>query len=129
MAMLEAADEFGGRLPELFCGFDRTAFGRPVPFPTSCSPQAWASATPVHLLRTLLRFDPWVPHGMAWLAPALPPGFPDLVLRNVPLAGSRVTLCLRDGQVADLDGLPEGIEVIEDPRPINSSVHKTTALG
>ena len=47
LALLEAADEFGGRLPELFCGFDRSTSGRPVPFPTSCSPQAWASATPV----------------------------------------------------------------------------------
>jgi glycogen debranching enzyme len=129
MAMLEAADEFGGRLPELFCGFDRATYGRPVPFPTSCSPQAWASATPLHLLRTLLRFDPWVPHGMVWLAPALPAGFPDLVLRNLPLAGSRVSLDLRDGRVAALDGLPAGIEVIDDPRPINSSVHRTSAPG
>ena len=75
-AVLEAADEFGGRLPELFCGFDRATYGRPVPFPTSCSPQAWASATPVQLLRTLLRFDPDVPHGRAWLSPAVPAGLP-----------------------------------------------------
>jgi glycogen debranching enzyme len=129
MALLEAADEFGGRLPELFCGFDRASFGRPVPFPTSCSPQAWASATPVHLLRTLMRFDPWVPHGKAWLAPALPAGFPDLLLRNMQLAGSRVTLDLRDGRVAALDGVPEGIEIVPEPRPITSSVHKTSSAG
>jgi glycogen debranching enzyme len=29
--------------------------------PPSCSPQAWASAAPLHLLRTLLRFEPCVP--------------------------------------------------------------------
>jgi glycogen debranching enzyme len=29
-----------------------------VPFPTSCSPQAWAAATPLLLLRMLLRLEP-----------------------------------------------------------------------
>ena len=44
--LLDAAARFGGRLPELFCGFDRTEFDTPVPYPTSCSPQAWAAASP-----------------------------------------------------------------------------------
>ena len=44
--LLDAAARFGGRLPELFCGFDRTEFDAPVPYPTSCSPQAWAAASP-----------------------------------------------------------------------------------
>ncbi len=35
----------------------------PVPYPTSCSPQAWAAAAPILLVRTLLRLDPWVPAG------------------------------------------------------------------
>ena len=42
--LLDAAESFGGRLPELFCGFPRSQFRSPVPYPTSCSPQAWASA-------------------------------------------------------------------------------------
>ena len=74
VGILEAAEWFGGRLPELFCGFDRTEFAEPVYYPTSCSPQAWASAAPFHLLRTLLRFDPSAPNGMLWCDPALPPG-------------------------------------------------------
>ena len=49
---------FGGRLPELFCGLDRAIYPVPGPYPASCSPQAWASAAPVHLIRVLLRFDP-----------------------------------------------------------------------
>jgi hypothetical protein len=76
-----------------------------------------------------MRFDPWVPHGKAWLAPALPAGFPDLLLRNMQLAGSRVTLDLRDGRVAALDGVPERIEIVPEPRPITSSVHKTSSAG
>jgi glycogen debranching enzyme len=42
------------RLPELFCGFDRSAADVPVPYPVACSPQAWAAATPLFLLQTML---------------------------------------------------------------------------
>ncbi|MBP2193521.1 amylo-alpha-1,6-glucosidase [Nocardia goodfellowii] len=56
--VLDAAVRFGHRLPELFCGFDRSEFASPVPYPTSCSPQAWASATPLLFLRTMLRLEP-----------------------------------------------------------------------
>lgn len=31
------------RLPELFCGMQRSDGMRPVAYPVSCSPQAWAS--------------------------------------------------------------------------------------
>ena len=41
--MLEAAAFSGYRLPEAFSGYPR-ALGRfPVPYPTACSPQAWAT--------------------------------------------------------------------------------------
>jgi glycogen debranching enzyme len=42
------------RLPELFCGFDRGVSATPVPYPVACSPQAWAAATPLFLLQTML---------------------------------------------------------------------------
>ena len=42
------------RLPELFCGFDRGLADVPVPYPVACSPQAWAAATPLSLLQTML---------------------------------------------------------------------------
>ncbi len=56
--LLAASDAWNGRLPELFSGLDRCDVGTPVPFPTSCSPQAWAAATPFLLLRTLLGLEP-----------------------------------------------------------------------
>jgi glycogen debranching enzyme len=42
------------RLPELFCGFDRGVADVPVPYPVACSPQAWAAATSLSLLQTML---------------------------------------------------------------------------
>ncbi|HTE72881.1 MAG TPA: amylo-alpha-1,6-glucosidase, partial [Actinomycetes bacterium] len=127
--VLDAAAAFGGRLPELFCGFGRDTYERPVPFPTSCSPQAWASATPVQLLRTLLRWDPWVPHGTAWLAPALPERYADLTLTNLPLAGSRLSVRVQGGRLAGVDGLPDGLEIRNEARPATSAVHDDSADG
>ena len=69
-AVLDAAVAKGNRLPELFVGLDRTDFPSVVPYPTSCSPQAWAAASPLAFVRALLRLDPWVPHGKVWLAPS-----------------------------------------------------------
>jgi glycogen debranching enzyme len=116
MSLLDAAAAFGGRLPELFCGFGRNEYPKPVPYPTSCSPQAWAAASPVHLLRTLLRFDPWIPYRKTWLAPALPPGFGDLRIERLWLADQQVSISASGGQVK-VSGWPEDIERIDEPRP------------
>ncbi len=42
------------RLPELFCGFRRSNFERPVPYPVSCSPQAWAAGSIFQMLQSSL---------------------------------------------------------------------------
>jgi glycogen debranching enzyme len=42
------------RLPELFCGFPRLPGQGPTQYPVACSPQAWASGAPFHLLQALL---------------------------------------------------------------------------
>ncbi len=53
--VLEAARHFPAfRLPELFCGFARSAFGTPVRYPVACSPQAWAAATPSAFIQAML---------------------------------------------------------------------------
>jgi glycogen debranching enzyme len=56
--LLATSEAWHGRLPEFFCGFDRRDIATPVPFPTSCSPQAWAAATPLLLIRMLLGLEP-----------------------------------------------------------------------
>jgi glycogen debranching enzyme len=42
------------RMPELFCGFARSAFGEPVRYPVACSPQAWAAASLSLVLQAVL---------------------------------------------------------------------------
>jgi glycogen debranching enzyme len=121
ISLIDTAVAQGGRLPELFSGLDRSALSVPVGYPTSCSPQAWSAASPLLCLRTLLRFDPWVPYGKTWLAPMVPPEIGSLKVEGIPLAGSRVDVEVENGSVR-VEGLPEGIELIETPR------HPATAV-
>jgi glycogen debranching enzyme len=115
MAQIDAAVVSGGRLPELFSGLDRQEFPTVVSYPTSCSPQAWASAAPLLFLRTLLRLDPWTPHGKVWLSPALPDSIRYLRVERIPLVGRRVSVEVSDGNVK-IEGLPPEFEVVTEPR-------------
>jgi glycogen debranching enzyme len=113
--ILAAAECFGGRLPELFSGLERGEFPRPVDYPTSCSPQAWASAAPVQLVRTLLRFDPCVPEGRVHLDPVLPDSIPELCITGAPLGDARLDLSVTSAGT-ELTGLPDGVELVPSAR-------------
>jgi glycogen debranching enzyme len=52
--VFEAANQFGMRLPELFCGFARVAGQGPAPYPVACLPQAWSSGSVFMLLQATL---------------------------------------------------------------------------
>ncbi|MEH1102220.1 amylo-alpha-1,6-glucosidase [Micromonospora sp. CPCC 205561] len=58
LAMLDAAEEFGYRLPEAMSGYQRDRLLFAVPYPTACSPQAWATGTPLALVRAMLDLNP-----------------------------------------------------------------------
>jgi glycogen debranching enzyme len=113
--LFAAAAHFGGQLPELFCGFDRSDFPEPVPYPTACSPQAWAAAAPVQLARILLRFDPDFTRNEVHLAPILPDRMGDITADNVLLGSSRITIRAK-GREGSVEGLPPGLTLRNDPR-------------
>ena len=56
--MLEAAEFFRHRLPEVFAGYPREQTFFPVEYPTACSPQAWASGAPLLFLTIILGLEP-----------------------------------------------------------------------
>lgn len=113
--LLDAAEAFEGQLPELFCGFDRAQYTQPIPYPTSCAPQAWASATPIHLLRTLMRFDVCIPCGKIWLAPQLPTRLGEVRVERLSVADHSVSIRAY-GTQAEVSGLPPGIELVRAPQ-------------
>jgi len=55
--LLEAAEGFNWRLPELFSGHDSDRMWPPVPYPTACRPQAWAAASAVPIAQALGGFN------------------------------------------------------------------------
>lgn len=82
LAILEAARHFDHRLPEVFVGYERTATGIPVAYPTACSPQAWASGAPLLFLRLLLGLEPV--GDTLRVDAAVPDQIGDLALRGIP---------------------------------------------
>jgi glycogen debranching enzyme len=109
--LLDAAEACGGRLPELFCGFSRVQFAAPVPYPTSCSPQAWSSAAPLLVLRALLGLDPDVPHRRLSIAAHLPAAWGRIALTDLRLGSSTVHL-EAEGELAKTAGLPDDWQLV-----------------
>jgi glycogen debranching enzyme len=77
LAQLKAASFTGFRLPEVFAGFERRVSRFPVPYPTACSPQAWATGAPFLFVQAMLglaahqgtlTLDPCVPAEIGRLA-------------------------------------------------------------
>jgi glycogen debranching enzyme len=116
VALIEASQHFGGRLPELFCGFDRTEFPSPVPYPTSCTPQAWAAAASRLILRSLLQLNPDVPHGEVQLFPTLPDRWLPLRVEKIPVAGKRFDITLDEDGDMEVTGLPAELRLVATRR-------------
>lgn len=86
MALIDAAAFSNYRLPEVFSGYGRSVSRFPVPYPTACSPQAWATAAPMLLLRTMLGLD--AADGVLTLDPVVPQEIGRIAVRGVPAFGS-----------------------------------------
>ncbi|MCO4251222.1 amylo-alpha-1,6-glucosidase [Pseudarthrobacter raffinosi] len=115
-ALMEAAQYTDHRLPELFCGFSRSDCPEPLPYPTACSPQAWAATTPVMLIRSLLRHDAHFSLGGLWIDPVLPETWGDFHAENVAMGEARFSFDVWGSRV-EVKGLPEGIVLHRGTRP------------
>jgi glycogen debranching enzyme len=74
------------RLPELFCGFQRSRERGPTLYPVACSPQAWSAATPFSLLQSCLGLELDQEHREVRLRnPHLPPFLHEVRLRNLTI--------------------------------------------
>jgi len=112
--LLAASDSWNGRLPELFCGLDRADVDTPVPFPTSCSPQAWSAATPFLLLRTMLGLEPNADGGLT-IEPIAGAFDDDLWFQGVRRLDGRFDIRIDDGHETLVRS--EGVGAAPRPRP------------
>ena len=94
-----AARDF--RLPELYCGFDRSERTSVVAYPVACIPQAWAAATPFLLLQAMLGISPDAPaRALRIERPTLPDWLGQIRLHGLRVGNATVTLAFeRDGAV------------------------------
>ena len=101
--LFETASNLDMRLPELFCGFPRSAGEPPVAYPVACLPQAWAAGAVFMLLQAVLgisidgergEIEIWDPH--------LPIGIDRLWIQGLRVGEERVDLCFErlGGRVA-----------------------------
>ena len=84
------------RLPELFCGFPRRRGEGPVFYPVACSPQAWATATPLHMVASCLGlgFAP-LERKIHFDGPQLPTFIDQLRLSRLAIADKHMDLEVR----------------------------------
>jgi glycogen debranching enzyme len=126
-AVLDAAGAFeDDRLPELFCGFERTS-GPPVPYAEANTPQAWAAAAPVAwaaaapVLATqiLLGLVPDAPRDRCFVEPWLPDWLPELELRGIVIGPATVDIKLsRQNETTTIEtSNAKGFDVIREQRP------------
>jgi glycogen debranching enzyme len=118
--LVDASPWFGSRLPELFSGMARDGLPFPVSYPTSCSPQAWAAASPLLFLRTLLRFEPDIRNAKLHLAPAIPDWIGRLRLERIPIMGAHLGIEV-EGEAVRVVDVPDGLEIVSDPRSATQS--------
>ena len=86
LAQLEAAAFTGYRLPEAFAGFERWVGRFPVPYPTACSPQAWATGAPFVFLQSMLGLE--AHDGVLWLDPRVPKEIGRISVRGLHAFGA-----------------------------------------
>jgi glycogen debranching enzyme len=83
------------RLPELYCGFVRLERNAPTQYPVACSPQAWASATPLCLLQASLGLELLDRTGeIKFYRPVLPDFLDHVHLRNLRLSSGSADVLL-----------------------------------
>jgi Glycogen debranching enzyme len=81
------------RLPELYCGMNRDGATRPVEYPVSCSPQAWASGALFMMLQGMLGILADAPTGALHIRnPVLPASLAKLTITNLCVGAGRVSL-------------------------------------
>jgi glycogen debranching enzyme len=101
--LVAASSDEDGRLPELFSGLSRRDVDSPVPYPTSCSPQAWAAGAGLLLVRLLAGIEPELHLGRVSLSP-LWQGPGTLEIDELRLGDHTIDLVIDDNGSAEVIG-------------------------
>jgi glycogen debranching enzyme len=106
------------RLPEVFSGFRRRAFGQPVHYPVACHPQAWAAGSVPYLLTSLLGLKPeGFDKRLRVVRPVLPQRLEHVTLRGLRVGTAKVDLLFATGSEGKV-----GVEVLHSDGEVDVAV-------
>ncbi|MGW5277147.1 amylo-alpha-1,6-glucosidase [Streptomyces sp. NPDC004044] len=108
--LLTASAGFDARLPELFAGHGAATDARPSPYPASCRPQAWAAASSVMILQSMLGLSADVPGGTLTVAPGFAEEYRPLKVEGLDIAGGRLDISIEADGTAHIEA-PNGLVV------------------
>jgi len=111
--LFDAVQTMDRRLPELFCGFPRPPGSGPTLYPVACTPQAWASGTPLMLIESCLGMSiDCARSEIRFERPLLPPFIDDILIKNLTVADGAIDLLLqRHGRDVVVDVLSRAGDV------------------
>jgi glycogen debranching enzyme len=111
--LFETAAELDMRLPELFCGFPRSAGEPPIPYPVACLPQAWAAGSLFMLLQACLGLKVDGANGTVEIHnPRLPVGIDHLNIEQLAVGRDLTTLRFdREGSRVAVSASPTNTEI------------------
>ncbi|PWT98617.1 MAG: hypothetical protein C5B53_06520 [Candidatus Melainabacteria bacterium] len=115
-ALLQTARQYPhGRLPELVCGFDESTL---INYPSSCSPQAWATGVFPQVLAACIGLEPnALTHELRIRQPQLPHWLDHVALEKLPVGAASLDLQLtRKEESVDvaISNNPERVKVTID---------------
>ncbi|PLS10373.1 amylo-alpha-1,6-glucosidase [Neobacillus cucumis] len=108
-SLLEASKSFEyQRLPELFCGYGSN-IGYAVPYPSTCSPQAWAAGTVCVLLQAMLGITPDALKKKITINPVLPKEINELTAEGLRIGSGAISVKIVRRNENDLN-----VDIIEN---------------
>jgi glycogen debranching enzyme len=103
--LLDAAEAFDYRLPELYGGDGRAEIARPVPHPAACRPQAWSATAGVALLSAALGLRVDVPNRRVAVRPL--PGLGPIQVHGLRAGEHSFDVRVDDAGEVEIRGLPD----------------------
>jgi hypothetical protein len=109
--LLAAAESFGGRLPEMYAGEQRTRGSAPLPHPAASRPAATSAAAGVMLLCSLAGIRPDAPAGTVTLRPFRAAPLGEIVLTGLRISGAPFSVRVSRLGLAMVEEAGDGLQL------------------
>ncbi|MGW0971076.1 glycogen debranching N-terminal domain-containing protein [Streptomyces sp. NPDC002516] len=109
--VLAASESFGGRLPEMYAGEQRTRGSAPLPHPAASRPAATSAAAGVLLLSSLAGVRPDAPAGTVALRPFRAAPLGEIVLTGLRISGAPFSVRVSRLGLAMVEEAGDGLQL------------------